>query len=122
MNGVQFQRCDDKLFAYLFGYLTGPRACYDEAKRVSETLAYSYEKQEKIEVRVARIFNTYGPRMHMNDGRVVSNFILQALTGQDITVGSCLLYEIYVLVVVISLHIVKQVTGEREKVAIYFVT
>ncbi|XP_042861995.1 UDP-glucuronic acid decarboxylase 1-like isoform X1 [Penaeus japonicus] len=64
----------------------GPRACYDEAKRVSETLAYSYEKQEKIEVRVARIFNTYGPRMHMNDGRVVSNFILQALTGQDITV------------------------------------
>lgn len=64
----------------------GPRACYDEAKRVSETLAYSYDKQENVEVRVARIFNTYGPRMHMNDGRVVSNFILQALTGQDITI------------------------------------
>ncbi|XP_076044465.1 UDP-xylose synthase [Oratosquilla oratoria] len=64
----------------------GPRACYDEAKRVAETLAYSYMKQDKIEVRVARIFNTYGPRMHMQDGRVVSNFILQALTGEDITV------------------------------------
>ncbi|XP_053652403.2 UDP-glucuronic acid decarboxylase 1 [Cherax quadricarinatus] len=64
----------------------GPRACYDEAKRVSETLAYSYHRQENVEVRVARIFNTYGPRMHMNDGRVVSNFILQALTGQAITV------------------------------------
>ncbi|CAL4067608.1 unnamed protein product, partial [Meganyctiphanes norvegica] len=64
----------------------GPRACYDEAKRVSETLAYAYDKNEKVEVRVARIFNTYGPRMHMNDGRVVSNFILQALTGEDITI------------------------------------
>ncbi|MCL4119008.1 UNVERIFIED_CONTAM: hypothetical protein GTU68_017892 [Idotea baltica] len=64
----------------------GPRACYDEAKRVSETLAYAYEKQESIEVRVARIFNTYGPRMHMNDGRVVSNFILQAIQGKDITI------------------------------------
>lgn len=64
----------------------GPRACYDESKRVSETLAYSYGKQENVSVRVARIFNTYGPRMHSNDGRVVSNFILQALTGQDITI------------------------------------
>lgn len=64
----------------------GPRACYDEAKRISETLAYSYNKQENVEVRVARIFNTYGPRMHMNDGRVVSNFILQALTGNSITI------------------------------------
>nr|XP_045624953.1 UDP-glucuronic acid decarboxylase 1-like isoform X2 [Procambarus clarkii] len=64
----------------------GPRACYDEAKRVSETLAYSYHRQENVEVRVARIFNTYGPRMHMNDGRVVSNFILQALTGKDLTI------------------------------------
>uniref|UniRef100_A0A2P2I9U1 UDP-glucuronic acid decarboxylase 1 n=1 Tax=Hirondellea gigas TaxID=1518452 RepID=A0A2P2I9U1_9CRUS len=64
----------------------GPRACYDEAKRVSETLAYSYQKQESVPVRVARIFNTYGPRMHMNDGRVVSNFIIQALQGEDITV------------------------------------
>lgn len=64
----------------------GPRACYDESKRVSETLAYSYGKQENVAVRVARIFNTYGPRMHINDGRVVSNFILQALTRQDITI------------------------------------
>lgn len=59
----------------------GPRACYDEGKRIAETLAYAYEKQESVKVRVARIFNTYGPRMHMNDGRVVSNFILQALKG-----------------------------------------
>lgn len=64
----------------------GPRACYDEGKRVSETLSYAYAKQEKVNVRVARIFNTYGPRMHMNDGRVVSNFILQALQNQTITV------------------------------------
>ena len=60
----------------------GPRACYDEGKRVAETLAYAYAKQEAVQVRVARIFNTYGPRMHMNDGRVVSNFILQALKGK----------------------------------------
>ncbi|KAL1491494.1 hypothetical protein ABEB36_012083 [Hypothenemus hampei] len=64
----------------------GPRACYDEGKRVSETLTYAYAKQENMEVRVARIFNTYGPRMHMNDGRVVSNFILQALQNDVITV------------------------------------
>lgn len=64
----------------------GPRACYDEGKRVSETLSYAYAKQEKVNVRVARIFNTYGPRMHMNDGRVVSNFILQALQNKTITV------------------------------------
>ncbi|KAL3847103.1 hypothetical protein ACJMK2_018033 [Sinanodonta woodiana] len=64
----------------------GPRACYDEGKRVAETMCYAYAKQENIEVRVARIFNTFGPRMHMNDGRVVSNFILQALQGQPITV------------------------------------
>uniref|UniRef100_A0A6B2E7H0 UDP-glucuronic acid decarboxylase 1 n=1 Tax=Phlebotomus kandelakii TaxID=1109342 RepID=A0A6B2E7H0_9DIPT len=64
----------------------GPRACYDEGKRVSETLSYAYAKQEKVQVRVARIFNTYGPRMHMNDGRVVSNFILQALQNQSITI------------------------------------
>lgn len=72
-------------------FFTGPRACYDESKRISETLAYSYGKQENVQVRVARIFNTYGPRMHINDGRVVSNFILQALTGQDITVS----YDLY---------------------------
>ncbi|GAB6019070.1 UDP-glucuronic acid decarboxylase 1 [Chamberlinius hualienensis] len=64
----------------------GPRACYDEGKRISETLAYAYAKMENIEVRVARIFNTFGPRMHMNDGRVVSNFILQALQNQPITI------------------------------------
>ncbi|XP_055308830.1 UDP-glucuronic acid decarboxylase 1 isoform X2 [Sitodiplosis mosellana] len=64
----------------------GPRACYDEGKRVSETLSYAYAKQENVNVRVARIFNTYGPRMHMNDGRVVSNFILQALQNQSITI------------------------------------
>ncbi|XP_047739194.1 UDP-glucuronic acid decarboxylase 1-like, partial [Hyalella azteca] len=64
----------------------GPRACYDEAKRVAETLAFAYLQQEGVPVRISRIFNTYGPRMHINDGRVVSNFILQALQGQDITV------------------------------------
>ncbi|KAF5279228.1 hypothetical protein FQR65_LT03476 [Abscondita terminalis] len=64
----------------------GPRACYDEGKRVAETLTYSYAKMEHVQVRVARIFNTYGPRMHMNDGRVVSNFILQALQDIDITI------------------------------------
>ncbi|XP_028132045.1 UDP-glucuronic acid decarboxylase 1 [Diabrotica virgifera virgifera] len=64
----------------------GPRACYDEGKRVSESLTYAYAKQENMQVRVARIFNTYGPRMHMNDGRVVSNFILQALQEDVITV------------------------------------
>lgn len=64
----------------------GPRACYDEGKRVAETMMYSYEAQEDVEIRVARIFNTFGPRMHPNDGRVVSNFIIQALRGQDITI------------------------------------
>lgn len=64
----------------------GPRACYDEGKRVSETLSYAYAQQENVAVRVARIFNTYGPRMHMNDGRVVSNFILQALKNDTITI------------------------------------
>lgn len=64
----------------------GPRACYDESKRVGETLAYSYSSQENVDVRVARIFNTYGPRMNWNDGRVVSNFILQALKNKDLTI------------------------------------
>jgi len=64
----------------------GPRACYDEGKRVAETMCYAYHKQDGVQVRVARIFNTFGPRMHMNDGRVVSNFILQALQDEDITV------------------------------------
>ena len=64
----------------------GPRACYDEGKRVAETMMYAYEAQANVEVRVARIFNTFGPRMHPNDGRVVSNFIIQALQGKDLTI------------------------------------
>lgn len=64
----------------------GPRACYDEGKRVAETMMYAYKEQSNLEVRVARIFNTFGPRMHPNDGRVVSNFIIQALQGKDITI------------------------------------
>ncbi len=64
----------------------GPRACYDEGKRVAEAMCYAYAKQEKVDIRVARIFNTYGPRMNLNDGRVVSNFILQSLKNENITV------------------------------------
>ncbi|CAG9539037.1 unnamed protein product [Cercopithifilaria johnstoni] len=64
----------------------GPRSCYDEGKRVAETLMIAYHVQEKVDIRIARIFNTFGPRMHMNDGRVVSNFILQALRGHPITI------------------------------------
>jgi len=64
----------------------GPRACYDEGKRVAETLMYSYASQEGIDVRVARIFNTYGTRMNLEDGRVISNFITQALNGDPITI------------------------------------
>merc|ERR1711871_10587 len=64
----------------------GPRACYDEGKRVAETMMYAYQSQSHVDVRVARIFNTFGPRMHPNDGRVVSNFIIQALQGKDITI------------------------------------
>ena len=64
----------------------GPRACYDEGKRCAEALTVSYKQQYGIETRIARIFNTYGPRMHPNDGRVVSNFIVQALRGEPITV------------------------------------
>jgi len=63
----------------------GPRSCYDEGKRVAETLFFDYHRQNKVDIRVLRIFNTYGPRMHPNDGRVVSNFLVQALRGQDIT-------------------------------------
>ena len=63
----------------------GPRACYDEGKRCAETLFFDYHRQHKLRIRVARIFNTYGPRMHPNDGRVVSNFIVQALSNKDIT-------------------------------------
>lgn len=64
----------------------GPRACYDEGKRCAETLFFDYHRQHKLKIKVARIFNTSGPRMHPNDGRVVSNFIVQALTGKDLTV------------------------------------
>ena len=64
----------------------GPRSCYDEGKRCAETLFFDYWRQHKLPIKVARIFNTYGPRMHPNDGRVVSNFIVQALLGRDITV------------------------------------
>src|ERR1700733_4436015 len=64
----------------------GPRSCYDEGKRCAETLFLDYWRQHKLRIKVARIFNTYGPRMHPNDGRVVSNFIVQALLGDDITI------------------------------------
>lgn len=64
----------------------GPRSCYDEGKRCAETLFFDYYRQHNLDIKVVRIFNTYGPNMHPNDGRVVSNFIVQALTNQDITV------------------------------------
>jgi UDP-glucuronate decarboxylase len=64
----------------------GPRSCYDEGKRCAETLFFDYHRQNSVEIRVVRIFNTYGPRMHPRDGRVVSNFIVQALRGEDITI------------------------------------
>ena len=65
----------------------GIRACYDEGKRCAETLFFDYYRQYELPIKVARIFNTYGPRMHLNDGRVVSNFIVQALRGEDITIN-----------------------------------
>jgi UDP-glucuronate decarboxylase len=64
----------------------GQRSCYDEGKRCAETLFFDYHRQHGVDIKVARIFNTYGPRMHPNDGRVVSNFIVQALKGEDITI------------------------------------
>ncbi len=64
----------------------GRRSCYDEGKRCAETLFFDYHRENKVDIRVVRIFNTYGPRMHENDGRVVSNFIMQALRGEDLTV------------------------------------
>jgi len=64
----------------------GPRSCYDEGKRVAETLMMDYHRQNRVDIRIARIFNTYGPRMAIDDGRVVSNFIVQALKGEDLTV------------------------------------
>jgi len=64
----------------------GKRSCYDEGKRCAETLFFDYHREHKVDIRVVRIFNTYGPRMHESDGRVVSNFIVQALRGEDITI------------------------------------
>jgi UDP-glucuronate decarboxylase len=64
----------------------GTRSCYDEGKRCAETLFFDYRRQHRLDIKVVRIFNTYGPRMHPNDGRVVSNFIVQALKGDDITI------------------------------------
>jgi UDP-glucuronate decarboxylase len=64
----------------------GPRSCYDEGKRCAETLFFDYKRQHNLQIKVMRIFNTYGPRMHPNDGRVVSNFIVQALKGDDISI------------------------------------
>jgi len=64
----------------------GPRSCYDEGKRCAETLFFDYHRQHDLDIKVGRIFNTYGPRMHPNDGRVVSNFVLQALRGEHITI------------------------------------
>ncbi len=64
----------------------GPRSCYDEGKRCAETLFFDYHRQHQLKIKVARIFNTYGPHMHPNDGRVVSNFVVQALRGQPITI------------------------------------
>jgi UDP-glucuronate decarboxylase len=71
-----------------WGYVNpiGKRSCYDEGKRCAETLFFDYHRENKVDIRVARIFNTYGPRMHESDGRVVSNFIVQALRGEDITI------------------------------------
>lgn len=66
--------------------IDGPRACYDEGKRCAETIFWDYERQHKVDIKVIRIFNTYGPRMQVNDGRVVSNFIVQALKNKDITI------------------------------------
>ena len=73
---------------YYWGHVNpiGLRACYDEGKRSAETLFINYHKQNNVRIKIARIFNTYGPRMHPNDGRVVSNFIMQALKGKDITI------------------------------------
>jgi UDP-glucuronate decarboxylase len=64
----------------------GPRSCYDEGKRCAETLFFDYLRQHRLRIKVARIFNTYGPRMLPHDGRVVSNFVMQALRGEDITI------------------------------------
>ena len=66
--------------------INGPRACYDEGKRCAETIFWDYHRQHKVKIKVIRIFNTYGPRMQLNDGRVISNFIIQALTNKDITI------------------------------------
>jgi len=79
--------CHPQVEAY-WGHVNpiGPRACYDEGKRCAETLFMDYHRQHRVDIRIARIFNTYGPHMHPGDGRVVSNFIVQALTGEPITI------------------------------------
>ena len=82
---------DPEIHPQTEGYLgkvnpIGIRACYDEGKRCAETLFFDYYRQHNLKIKVARIFNTYGPRMHPNDGRVVSNFIVQALQNKDITI------------------------------------
>jgi UDP-glucuronate decarboxylase len=82
---------DPKVHPQIEGYWgnvnsIGPRACYDEGKRCAETLFFDYHRQHHIRIKVARIFNTYGPRIHPKDGRVISNFVVQALNGEDITV------------------------------------
>ena len=83
--------CDPEVHPQPESYLglvnpIGPRSCYDEGKRCAETLFFDYHRENKVDIRVVRIFNTYGPRMHPNDCRVVSNFIVQALKGEDITI------------------------------------
>lgn len=93
---------------------TGPRACYDEGKRVAETLCFDYHRQYGVDIRVARIFNTYGPRMAADDGRVVSNFIVQALAGEPITIygdGSQTRSFCYVDDLVAGLVMLMNVTG-----------
>lgn len=70
----------------LYAFGAGERSCYDEGKRVAETLMFDYKRMNNVDIRVARIFNTYGPRMNFDDGRVVSNFLMQALQGKPMTV------------------------------------
>jgi len=89
----------------------GPRACYDEGKRCAETLFFDYFRQHSLKIKVARIFNTFGPRMHPNDGRVVSNFIVQALQGAPITLGNPVETSVAELA-----DIIIAMTGSRSKI------
>lgn len=81
----------------------GPRACYDEGKRVAEALTFGYMRQDGVDVRVARIFNSFGPRMTPGDGRIVSNFVLQALKGEDITVSQYRMISLWSIIDTLSL-------------------